>query len=162
MGSYDVAQICLNGHVVTDRARRAPERMQKFCKNCGEPTITNCPNCNTLIRGDYQVEGVITVSGRGPTAPSFCHECGKAYPWTERKLEAAWELADELEGLSEEEKGKLKLSLNDLVRDTSKTEVAATRVKKILSKVGKESFNAMKSILLDIATEAVKKSLFGA
>ena len=162
MGSYDVAQICLNGHVITDRARRAPERMQKFCKNCGEPTITDCPNCKTLIRGHYQVEGVITVSGHGPTAPSFCHECGKAYPWTEQKLEAAWELADELEELSDEEKEKLKQNLKDLVRDTPKTELATTRVKKILSKVGKESFAAMKSILLDLATEAAKKALFGA
>ena len=161
MGSYDVAQICLNGHVITNRVRRTPEFMQRFCKKCGESTITECQNCKTPIRGDYHVDGVIAISGRAPTAPSFCHECGKAYPWTERKLEAAWELAEELEELSDGEKEKLKQSLNDLVRDTPKTEVAATRVKKMLSKVGKESFAAMKSILLDIATEAVKKSLFG-
>jgi len=161
MGQYDIAQICLNGHVITNRAQRAPEFTQIFCDECGESTITKCEKCKTPIRGHYHVEGVIAISGRAPTAPSFCHECGNAYPWIERKLEAAWELAEELEELSDEEKEKLKQSLNELVRDTPKTEVAVTRVKKILSKVGKESFATLKSILLDLATEAVKKSLFG-
>jgi hypothetical protein len=161
MGQYDVAQICLNGHVITDSARRSPQFTQKFCDKCGDSTIMECQNCKTPIRGDYHVDGILDLTGSAPVAPSFCHECGKAYPWTERKLEAAWELADELDELSNEEKEKLKQNLNELIRDTPKTEVAATRVKKILTKIGKESFSAMKSILLELATEAVKKTLFG-
>lgn len=160
MGYYDVAQICLNGHVITESARSSPQFTQKYCDRCGEPTIIECKNCKTPIRGRYHTEGFFGVGGI-PVAPSFCHECGNPYPWTEGKLAAAWELADELEELSTEEKEKLKQNLNELVRDTPKTEVAVTRVKKILSKIGKESFAAMKSILLDLATEAVKKSLFG-
>lgn len=161
MGHYDVAQICLNGHVITERTQRAPERMQKFCKQCGEPTITECQNCNAPIRGYYQVEGVVTLSAGAPTAPSYCHECGHPYPWSEKKLEAAWELADELEELNDEEKEKLKNSLEDITRDSPKTELATTRVKKILGKLGKESYEIAKNILIDLATEAAKKSLFG-
>ena len=45
MGYYDIAQICLNGHVITEKARGAPEFAQKFCKKCGESTITECQSC---------------------------------------------------------------------------------------------------------------------
>ena len=58
-GYYDVAQICLNGHVITDIAHRAPQ------------------------------PDVICLSGSSPKAPAFCHNCGKSYPWTQAKLAAA-------------------------------------------------------------------------
>lgn len=64
--------------------------------------------------------------------------CGLAYPWMDKRLHAAKELTEELDELSDEEKDKLKASLDDLVRDTPQTEVAATRSKKILHKVGKD------------------------
>lgn len=160
MGHYDVAQICLNGHVITDSARLSPTLMQKYCDKCGEPTILECQSCKTPIRGYYHVEGVISI-GDKLIVPSFCHECGKPYPWTERKLEAAWELADELEELNDDERMKLKNSLNDITHDTPKTELATTRLKKIMGKLGKESYSVVKQVLIELATEAAKKSLFG-
>ena len=160
MGYYDVAQICLNGHVITDRITRSPELGQKFCNNCGEPTITECPNCKSQINGYYHVEGHF-ISSYDMLAPHYCYECGKPYTWTERKLLAAWELADELDELTDEDKEKLKSNLEDITRDSPKTDVATTRLKKILSKLGQESFSVVKSILIEIATEAAKKSLFG-
>ncbi len=39
MGYYDTSQVCLNGHVVTDTLSRSPELGQKFCRDCGQPTI---------------------------------------------------------------------------------------------------------------------------
>jgi hypothetical protein len=92
--------------------------------------------------------------------PSYCYNCGKAYPWTERSLEAAAELADEIDGLTDEEIQKLKSSLPDLVKDGPKTTVAETRFKKIIKKAGTEAYGGMKSILVDVVSEAVKKSLF--
>jgi len=161
MGWYDVSQICINGHTITDTANSSPELMQKFCDKCGESTISACPKCNISIRGEYQVEGMITVGSSIPPAPHFCHECGHPYPWTLRKINAAKELGDELDELSAPEREKLKFSLDDLIKDSPKTEVATFRFKKIMSKVGKESYEAMKAIIIEIVTESVKKAIFG-
>src|SRR5213080_2664584 len=56
---YDVAQVCLNGHVTNGFSRSSPEFNETFCSNCGERTITVCPACNHAIRG--QIAGSIIV-----------------------------------------------------------------------------------------------------
>jgi len=129
---YDVAQVCLNGHVTNGFSRSSPEFNETFCSNCGERTITVCPACNHAIRG--QIAGSMIVSF---PAPSFCHNCGEAYPWTARSLTAARELAEELENLGTEEKQILSKSLDDLVRDTPKTSVALVRFKNIHEESGR-------------------------
>ena len=159
MGNYDVSQICLNGHTITRSANRHPELRKKFCSNCGEVTTMECPNCRTPIRGKYHAEGITVV--RTPPQPAFCHECGSAYPWTTRRIAAAKELAGEFEELSAEERDKLKKSLDDIAVDSPKTEVAATRFKRIMAKVSKESYSAMKSIITDLLSETAKKTILG-
>src|SRR6266542_1103276 len=123
--SYDVSQICLNGHTITRNANRFPKFRKKFCKDCGEATIMECSKCNTAIQGEYYVEGSFSAAEFPP--PNFCHECGNVYPWASRRLESAKELADEFEQLSDEERNTLKKSLDDIVIESPKTEVAATR-----------------------------------
>jgi hypothetical protein len=157
---YDTAQICLNGHLINDNFRLYPVHNQRHCKTCGEPTITQCENCKEEIRGSYEVPGVAQMGAPGPP-PNFCHHCGHSYPWTERRLEAAKYLAEEFDQLDEAEIEKLKGTLDDLVRETPKTELASTRFKKLMAKAGKESLATMKSALTDVLSETVKKSLFG-
>jgi hypothetical protein len=41
---YDIAQICLNGHVITGETVARPESIQPFCRLCGLRTITACKN----------------------------------------------------------------------------------------------------------------------
>jgi hypothetical protein len=113
------------------------------------------------IQGEYIVPHVYVISGSTSTPPNFCHECGNPYPWIERKLEAAKELADELDELSVEEKERLKKSLDEIIIDSPKTEIAGTRFKKIMGKVGIESYSVMKKIVTDIISETMKKTLFG-
>ncbi len=161
MGYYDAAQVCANGHVVNDNVHLHPEHNQPFCSICGEATKTKCDKCNTEIRGSYEVPNVAVIGPGMQTPPSFCHNCGQAYPWAKKRLQAAKDLADELDELSDEEKQKLKASLDDLIRDTPQTEVAGTRFKKIMRKVGKESYSAMKELMIGIASETAKKALFG-
>ena len=156
---FDTAQICLNGHVVSTMLDFSPQSNQKHCTECGSPTITACPECNARIRGYYHVPGFIGFFDYNK--PAFCFNCGKPYPWTVNGLEAASELADELDGLSQEEKKQLKDSFPDLVSNTPKTIVSETRFKKLIKKAGSEAYESMKSILVDIVTEAVKKSIFG-
>ncbi|NRY58845.1 hypothetical protein DE169_004073 [Clostridium acetobutylicum] len=103
MGTYRTAQICLNGHEITTSANTSPELMENFCSKCGAATITNCPICNTPIRGSYHVEGVLSL-GHEYKIPSYCHNCGKPYPWTKTALESANALIEEDENLNSDEK----------------------------------------------------------
>ncbi len=155
---YDVAQICLNGHLINDLVLARPELNKNFCDKCGAATITTCQKCNAEIPGER-----LPVSGFLRTrilVPAFCSNCGTSYPWTEKGLEAARELIRELEGLSEDEKAILAKDLDDIITDTPKTKVAAVRWKKALSKVGKETAHALRDILVDIASETAKKALW--
>ena len=40
MGYYHTAQICLNGHVITDSYDKNPEFRQNYCDKCGQPIDT--------------------------------------------------------------------------------------------------------------------------
>ena len=76
-------------------------------------------------------------------------------------MEAAKELAQELEDISPEEKDILSDSLDDLIADNPKTTLAASRFKRIMSKVGKIAYSEMKTIFVELASETAKKTMFG-
>ena len=156
---YDVAQICLNGHIISDSINDFPSRAAAFCQRCGKSTITACPDCNAPIRGHYYVPGVISASVYD--APSFCYGCGAPYPWTRKGLDAARELADLSENLSTNDKETLKRNLDDLVTESPRTKVAELQFKQLMKKGGKDVYEGLKAILVDIVSETVKKSLFG-
>jgi len=101
---------------------------------------------------------VISI-GREYALPRFCYQCGKPYPWTDIKLKAASDLAEELEGLSDAERDILKKSLKELVQDAPATEVAAIRVKKVLRKAGSAGIEIFKNVLVDVLSETAKKTL---
>jgi hypothetical protein len=157
MGTYRTALVCLNGHMVTSMLENSPEIASAHCSECGAKTISRCPKCNQHIRGYYDVEGVISISET--EVRKFCHTCGQPYRWTESKLAAAKEYADELDALSAEEKAILKKSLDDLVRDTPQANVAGLRFKKIMAKVGKEGASAIRDIIVDVLSETAKKAV---
>ena len=159
---YDVAQICLNGHVINDSVRKYPQHNRKFCDRCGVATITHCPNCNAEIPGEYHFEGELLRLGRNKdaTAPAFCANCGRPYPWTEARIRAARALAEELENISDAERAVLAESIDEIVKDTPGSALAATRFKRILSKAGKPFVDAFRDILVDVASEAVKKMIW--
>jgi len=156
VAEYDVMQVCLNGHKITGILKLAPEFGKKHCSECGAATITKCPKCETDIRGTYRV-GFSTSDVK---VPAFCHGCGEPYPWTAARLKAAQELADESEELSEEEKQMLKASLDDLVRDTPGTTLAATRFKRLAAKAGIGAAEGFKQILIGVLSEAARKVIW--
>jgi hypothetical protein len=78
---YDIAQICLNGHVINDSTYQFPEGNKKFCQRCGKPTIVSCQDCGCPIRGNYIA---VVDPASHYTAPAYCEDCGEPYPWTER------------------------------------------------------------------------------
>jgi hypothetical protein len=154
---YDTAQICLNGHVINASSTRYSQFNRKHCPDCGKPTITKCPNCGENIRGRY-----INSASLVPIkffAPKFCDDCGNAFPWTENALSAAKELADELDTLSAEEREDLKSNIEDIVKDTPRTTVAAQKVKQLIEKAGSNVPAMFKAILIDFAVQAATHQL---
>ena len=159
MGHYDIAQVCSNGHVTNDSTRKYPDSSMEYCDKCGEKTITTCQECSASIRGEYHVENVVSLVG-GYLPPAYCHECGEPFPWTERKISAAIELFGEACDFDEEDTKKLEDSINDVIRDTPRTQLGATRFKKFMSKAGKETAGAVREILVDIMSETAKKMIW--
>lgn len=157
---YDVAQICLNGHIVNDSVRNYPQHSKYFCDKCGAKTITSCQNCKFDTQGHYRVSGVLSLES-SYSVPAFCYNCGNPYPWTELKIQTAHELVQEIENLSDEDKNILTQSIDDIVKDSPKTTLAATRFKKIISRTGKEVAGGLRTILIDIVSEMAKKSIWG-
>lgn len=155
---YDIAQVCPNGHAVNDSYQKHPEFNQKFCEKCGEKTITHCPKCNGPIRGAYHSDGVVDDFEYTPSP--YCHQCGSALPWTERRIRAAMELSVEAGALDNEESMMLEQSIKEIVRETPQTHVAANRFKKIMVKAGAFTAGAVKDILMDIVSETAKKIIW--
>jgi hypothetical protein len=157
-GEYDTAQVCPNGHVANDSVRRYPEHSVTFCERCGERTITACQKCGREIRGEYHVRGAFAPSEYVP--PPFCHNCGTAFPWTERKIKAAHDLAADSGLLSQEELSQFSENIPPLLNESPQTAVAANRIKKLLIKVGAGTAQGIRDILVDIASEAAKKVIW--
>lgn len=155
---FDTAQVCLNGHLINACAQTRPQRSEKFCTKCGAETVVACPLCKAAIRGYFHIPRVYSPGPKNP--PAFCHECGKPYPWTERRIEAARELADESVELDSGEKESLKATFNDLVRDTPKTPLAAQRFQKLWAKMKGPAAGTMKEILVQIVSETATKLIF--
>lgn len=158
MGYYRTAQICLNGHIIT---RSFSSNSQNFCSKCGSKAITSCPHCSSPLRGKYEVPGVVSLTIDKSPAPLYCYSCGKPYPWTESALEAAKLLILEDENLNDEEKNNFSESLPDILVEspTPKTQLAIVRFKKYLGKAAAYTVEGMRDILVDVASEAIKKSL---
>lgn len=80
---YDVMQVCLKGHVITDVLISKPEHGREHCQKCGAKTISKCSHCKKDIPGEYHVPRVVVVAGL-PPPPSHCDGCGKPFPWAIR------------------------------------------------------------------------------
>ena len=158
-GWYDVAQICSSGHVVNDSVRAFSQNNRQFCDKCGSPTITSCPNCSKEIRGRWHFENVV---GAIPyVRPAYCSNCGKPFPWTERAINAAQQYASEVITLSDEERGELSRSIPDLVHDSPSATISQSKFKRLVTKAGKETAGVLREILINVASDAAKKSLWG-
>ncbi|KKB09392.1 DUF2321 domain-containing protein [Devosia chinhatensis] len=146
-------QACLNGHIVTGNINDRDST--PFCAECGEATINACLSCTKPLRGAYETE-----YGYYPMKlPAFCYACGRPFPWTERRVQTAKDLADEVEGLDGAELTKAKDSFIVLVSDTPQTPVAAARVTKLLQKAGPVIGGGIRDIVVSIATDAAKRMM---
>ena len=91
---YDVMEVCLNEHQVSDMAASFPELRKPYCSACGEKTILACLECDVSIPGLYHVPGVLTTAQT--PVPNNCSSCGTAYPWRQAAIASAMAAAQTL------------------------------------------------------------------
>lgn len=130
-----------------------------WCDICGAKTIDACPSCSGPLKGAAKF--AITTSQ--PTTPhAYCIHCGKALPWTEAHLDALRETAKYIDGLNDEDRKMLSEILPDIASkaQTPRTELAIVKMKSLFKKGGETFVEASRKILIDVMSEAVKKSLF--
>ncbi|MCJ0932626.1 DUF2321 domain-containing protein [Virgibacillus halodenitrificans] len=155
---YKIAQICLNGHIITGNVGGWRGESEKFCSNCGEKTIESCQECGGRIKGDYEAEwGYIAID----SAPYYCINCGRPYPWTATILDNAVELVAFDDNLSLEQKELIKTTFPDLIVETPTTPVAIAKYKKAIKDAQEPIRDGLKQLFAKVVTETVKKSLWG-
>lgn len=155
---FDTAQVCKNGHLINQFAETNPGHNEKFCSLCGAETITTCQACQASIRGYRHSSGVFSLAPYNP--PHFCHNCGRSFPWTETGLSAARDMIADFEQLSVEERESLSKSLDDLIRETPATPTAVMRFKRLAAKAGSVAADGLKTIMIEIVSEAIKKQIW--
>ena len=98
---YDVQQVCINGHQISDSICAYPQHKKDFCDKCGAKTIFKCEKCRKDIQGHYHIDGVITT--RSAKVPSHCNSCGYPFPWTEAQQQKAVNAAIKTEPSKEDQ-----------------------------------------------------------
>lgn len=166
---FDVAQICLSGHLINDRSREHPEDNEDFCASCGEKTIRVCPVCRHEIRGactviyaDATPTDAVSADDAGyfplEEIPAFCTNCGSPFPWTEMKKREFFTIIDETKSVRKPEREKLKLSIEDLIKGIN-VQLGSTRLKLFLQKAGQEAAETLKSLLISFLSAAIRKQI---
>ena len=160
MAQYDTAQICRNGHLINSTIRLSPQRSKQFCDQCGIDTISNCDHCKAAIRGAFYYFRLNQPMASTTTPiPAFCEKCGKPFPWTESRWEAALDLADQL-ALDIPERTLLEKSIEELIRDTPKAPAEAMRFKNIVERAAPWAMDAFNRILISVLSEPVKRLIW--
>ena len=155
MAPENVALVCANGHVVTGTIRYSdPDELGAYCADCGASTLICCPRCQAPIPGSDPM----WLGAWAP--PAFCVGCGAAYPWTEAILSAAHESIALLDGLSDQEREELRGSLDALIVNTPRTQVAALRAKRLIAKARGPAVSTLVDGIRSFAVAAAMKILF--
>ena len=154
--SYDIQQVCENGHQITGCYNISTDERQKFCQECGAPTIMACPECNAGIQGDRIDTGWDreTYSVESADVPSHCGNCGKPYPWT-KKIATAIQMFAESGNLDDEEKKTIEQDINNIAKDIPEAKTSAMRMKRLWEKYGPLG----RKIIMDFASSTAAKIL---
>jgi hypothetical protein len=157
---YDVALICINGHVVNSCSISSPQFNKNHCKDCGAETINTCQNCNSKIKGHYHRVGYGKLGGLGYIAPKFCDNCGHGFPWTTEKLETSKQIIELADELSASEKQELNLNIEELIKDSPKVQLAQLKVKRLLSKTSNDISEGIHQALADIISKTIQTNIW--
>jgi len=147
-------RVCENGHQITPRIELTSDN-SKFCEKCGASVVERCPNCRALIPGAHTE--VIQPLGSIPV-PNYCNQCGKAYPWTSKKIEKIKDAIQNSQELKKKDKTQIENALEQLNRGeiTNEKQIAIfAKFKRLAPK----AWSIMQPILTDILTSYMKKQI---
>ncbi|WP_418284885.1 DUF2321 domain-containing protein [Halorubrum sp. DTA46] len=90
-----VGAVCENSHIRSIEAEYDDIEHDPYCRKCGEPVHSVCPNCNNA---PIKVDGYTRDDGSPYwRVQEYCHHCGEAYPWgPSRFTEVTREIAKRL------------------------------------------------------------------
>jgi hypothetical protein len=125
---YCEAQICSQGDIQSSDG--TPFDPSTHCSKCGSKCIHRCLSCGAPIRGERKDIVAKYV------CPSFCHGCGKPYPWMDDKLKTAKELLFHDDKLTYDERKEL-WDLLQYVMSNPKADLAPAKSKLISIKIQK-------------------------
>jgi len=157
ISNYYTAQVCENGHLFTAYVENYQNDLEKFCSKCGAQTITKCEGCGTNIRG--RSRGEFGHWGEY-NPPSYCFNCGKPFPWTASAIEATKDILLLSDVIDSNDLALVDETYRDLIIETPKTQVAAMKFKILLGKAGKVTSDAIYQVMVDVLSEAVKKTIW--
>jgi hypothetical protein len=140
------AQICTAGHVRHCDGHTFKEG--EYCKECGSSCIDACPHCGEPIHGT-----VIYQAASDYQRPSFCHACGRPYPWMEERLRTARELLDQDDKLTEDDRQSLWPDLQ-YVMSNPRADLVPAKRKLIDIKLGKAT-DWVREALLDLTAKTI-------
>ncbi len=158
MGFELGVQVCPNGHYAPLRVSYmlCSIKRKPFCGKCGEATLTACGACGSEVDEFDFVGNKFDVTGFTP--PAFCSDCGAAFPWTQRRQRAAVDLFAE-ETQDQADRQEFQESVEQIAMDTPQAEVASRRVTRLLKKIGEGAAQAIRDILVSVASDVAKKGL---
>jgi hypothetical protein len=151
-GIYFDAQICRRGHVQSYAG--SPFTPGDHCSKCGSECIDECPACQEPIRGMIADSKMV-----GYNPPSYCHGCGRAYPWMQERLRTAKDLLDHDDKLLLEDRERL-WDLLQYVMSDPRSDLAPA--KKKLFEIGiADALPATREFLLDFMAKATAEVFKG-
>ena len=147
---YD-ALICVRGHVKSYAG--TPFSSKDYCGKCGSACIDECPNCHEPIRG-MRVNATVTFY----KPPSYCHTCGRPFPWMQERLRTAKDLLDHDDKLTLDDRTRL-WDLLQYVMSDPKSDLAPAKKKLIdfdLEKAKESTKDFIQGLLAKTIVEATK------
>jgi hypothetical protein len=145
-GDHCAAQICVAGHVC--HCDGVTFNSGEYCKECGSRCVDACPNCGEPIRGT-----LIYQPASEYQRPSYCHACGRPYPWLEERLKTARELLYHDDQLTEDDRQALWPDLQ-YVMSNPKSDLVPAKKKLIDIKLGKAT-KWVREAILDLAAKTM-------
>lgn len=166
--SWDVAQICREGHVANSTVHHCPEACDIRCEDCGKETLTKCPNQHAIrgmyINEDNQPDGDPTEY----EPPLFCRECGCGYPWTHKKLRQLESNIGQLakrNGLADEDISALKAALPGIANpEPEASHSAGQRIAIFLTRftssaAARKVYQICEKVGTQVAADAIKNGM---
>lgn len=156
MNYYENAQICLNGHVISNNINN--DTLQEHCSKCGAKTITECPDCHAPVHGSHVFDAFMVDPNY--KIPAYCHNCGRPYPWTETFIDNAVALIDMDDEMENDTKKLLKDAIPNLMVDTPATSLSIAKYQKAIPKASDILRECLYSLLVGFISEPARKALF--